>query len=594
MVNITEADREEASSDSSEEADILDLKDDESWEDQEPDLEKIEVTCLGCSQIFPDAQSMLPHCRDTHNIDIVKVQKTLRLDFLEMIKMVNFVRAEGRAVGRWPPDLSSKAVFQSEHWLMPQLEDDALLYSLHDIIGEDLDDEISGVTFGVGQTEVAQAPQRAHNLSRDPRADDPTQRIAEMEQRVETAKKDLENHKHSLASDNQLHGPLENDLTREDTALEARISPQEIDAFDTKIGLNRNASIVNGDADSSYFASYSGHDIHETMLKDTVRTDAYRDFIYENKDLFKNKTVLDVGCGTGILSMFCARAGAKRVIAVDNSEIINFARENVYRNGMGEIITCLRGKIEEVILPAKTVDIIVSEWMGYCLLYEAMLDSVLWARDHYLAHWGLMVPSHCTLRIAPMADPEYVDDHIHHWKNVYGFDMSSMCKDIYKDVVIKEVQDVAVPAESSPFLQLCLRTTKKEELIFASKAFSCTLKADMETLDGFVIWFDTYFVQSPYFRGPAVGKAEEYIRHGGQSIAFTTGPHGKRTHWQQGCLLIDCKGKPQENLKKGQTVSGTIGYEKREDDNRALDIKVEWQADDGQGKMKGKQLWSMR
>ena len=80
-------------------------------------------------------------------------------------------------------------------------------------------------------------------------------------------------------------------------------------------------------------------DIHETMLKDTIRTDAYRDFIYENKDLFHNKTVLDVGCGTGILSMFCAQAGAKRVIAVDNSDIINIARENIFKNGMGEIIT---------------------------------------------------------------------------------------------------------------------------------------------------------------------------------------------------------------------------------------------------------------
>ena len=75
------------------------------------------------------------------------------------------------------------------------------------------------------------------------------------------------------------------------------------------------------------------------MLKDTVRTESYRDFIYENKHLFEGKTVLDVGCGTGILSMFCARAGAAKVIAVDNSDIINFARENVYRNGMGETIS---------------------------------------------------------------------------------------------------------------------------------------------------------------------------------------------------------------------------------------------------------------
>ena len=77
MVSTLDADREAASSDSSEEADILDLADDEGWEDQEPDVEKIEVLCLGCPETFPNAQSMLPHCRDTHNIDIVNVQKTL-------------------------------------------------------------------------------------------------------------------------------------------------------------------------------------------------------------------------------------------------------------------------------------------------------------------------------------------------------------------------------------------------------------------------------------------------------------------------------------------------------------------------------------
>lgn len=74
------------------------------------------------------------------------------------------------------------------------------------------------------------------------------------------------------------------------------------------------------------------------MLKDSIRTYAYRDFIYDNKHLFKDKVVLDVGCGTGILSMFCAQAGASKVIAVDNSEIINKARENVHENGFGHII----------------------------------------------------------------------------------------------------------------------------------------------------------------------------------------------------------------------------------------------------------------
>ena len=146
------------------------------------------------------------------------------------------------------------------------------------------------------------------------------------------------------------------------------------------------------------------------MLKDAVRTDAYRDFVYDNKHLFQGKVVLDVGCGTGILSMFCAKAGAKKVIAVDNSEIMSKARQNIFENGLDYVITwvylqlgpsirgltcsrCVKGKIEDVILPMKSVDIIISEWMGYCLLYEAMLDSIIWARDRYLAPDGLSTSS---------------------------------------------------------------------------------------------------------------------------------------------------------------------------------------------------------
>lgn len=52
------------------------------------------------------------------------------------------------------------------------------------------------------------------------------------------------------------------------------------------------------------------------MLKDTVRTKTYQNVIYQNSFLFKNKVVLDVGAGTGILSLFCAKAGAKHVYAV--------------------------------------------------------------------------------------------------------------------------------------------------------------------------------------------------------------------------------------------------------------------------------------
>ena len=57
------------------------------------------------------------------------------------------------------------------------------------------------------------------------------------------------------------------------------------------------------------------------MLKDTVRTRSYQRAIEENPNDFKDKIVLDIGCGTGILSIFAARAGAKHVYAIENAEI---------------------------------------------------------------------------------------------------------------------------------------------------------------------------------------------------------------------------------------------------------------------------------
>ena len=75
------------------------------------------------------------------------------------------------------------------------------------------------------------------------------------------------------------------------------------------------------------------------MLADKIRTDGYRDFVYEHKHLFAGKVVLDVGCGTGILSMFCAKAGAKHVYAVDNSDIIQKAKKIIKTNGFAKHIT---------------------------------------------------------------------------------------------------------------------------------------------------------------------------------------------------------------------------------------------------------------
>ncbi|KAF6079101.1 PRMT1 isoform 7 [Pan troglodytes] len=133
-----------------------------------------------------------------------------------------------------------------------------------------------------------------------------------------------------------------------------------------------------------YFDSYAHFGIHEEMLKDEVRTLTYRNSMFHNRHLFKDKVVLDVGSGTGILCMFAAKAGARKVIGIECSSISDYAVKIVKANKLDHVVTIIKGKVEEVELPVEKVDIIISEWMGYCLFYESMLNTVLYARDKWL------------------------------------------------------------------------------------------------------------------------------------------------------------------------------------------------------------------
>jgi protein arginine N-methyltransferase 1 len=63
--------------------------------------------------------------------------------------------------------------------------------------------------------------------------------------------------------------------------------------------------------------------------------------------------------------------------------------------------------VEEITLPVEKVDIIISEWMGYFLLYESMFDSVIYARDKWLAPGGMLMPNRAKMYIAALDDEAY-------------------------------------------------------------------------------------------------------------------------------------------------------------------------------------------
>uniref|UniRef100_A0A8K9XFP1 Uncharacterized protein n=1 Tax=Oncorhynchus mykiss TaxID=8022 RepID=A0A8K9XFP1_ONCMY len=128
------------------------------------------------------------------------------------------------------------------------------------------------------------------------------------------------------------------------------------------------------DEDEAYFSSYGHYSILEDMFK-VLRTESYRDFMYLKPEVFK--------------------------VSKD-----------------------LGGLIEEVKLPLEMVDIIISEWMGYFLLFESML----YARDLYLAEGGSVYPERCTISLAAVGDTEKHQGRIAFWDDIYGFKMACMKK----------------------------------------------------------------------------------------------------------------------------------------------------------------------
>jgi ribosomal protein L11 methylase PrmA len=75
---------------------------------------------------------------------------------------------------------------------------------------------------------------------------------------------------------------------------------------------------------------------------------------------------MDVGCGTGILSMIAAKAGAKHIYAIEMSDMADKDVSIIATNDLTDKITVIKQRIEEVTI-VKEVDNIVSDWMGYCL-----------------------------------------------------------------------------------------------------------------------------------------------------------------------------------------------------------------------------------
>ncbi|CAL1537789.1 unnamed protein product [Lymnaea stagnalis] len=306
---------------------------------------------------------------------------------------------------------------------------------------------------------------------------------------------------------------------------------------------------------------YADIRIHEEMLNDKVRTMAYRRALQENRIRLKGSTVLDVGAGTGILSHFAVQAGAAKVFAVEASSMASFAQQIVMENGRSSSITVLHSKIETAEIPEK-VDVIVSEWMGYNLLYESMLSSVIVARDRFLKPGGEMFPCSASLFLAPISDDSF-QERVQSWrsfKDLYDVSMESLVS-LTQDALTVRVDSKQLDVESvlANAFQLCrfdlkTMTWQEAQQVKAEFNFKCY---GQNLMHGFATWFTVSFPGS---------------------VTLDTSPYALPTHWGQTVMYL----KTPIAVKQDSEIKGVYYMHPSKENHRFWDIELEFQFNQGQ------------
>lgn len=252
-----------------------------------------------------------------------------------------------------------------------------------------------------------------------------------------------------------------------------------------------------------FVQSYRDASIHQMMLEDAIRTSSYERAIAAT---CADQRVLDFGAGTGVLSIFAARYGALQVDAVERSSFVHHARRIAQDSGFEQIR--FHHTDHAGLQLDHRVNVLVSEWMGHFLFYEAMLEPLIAVRNRFLEQGGIMIPSHVRLHAALLHDDAFFEEHSFFRGNPYGIDFSSIA-----DQPLRQSRCVRVEPRQVAQVEFDLGTLdmKTVESMPATLQGSCRVdRAAMAY--GVVAWFSCEL-------SPGVG--------------FGTGPHDPPTHWDQ-------------------------------------------------------------
>ncbi|KAG5180980.1 putative histonearginine methyltransferase [Tribonema minus] len=326
------------------------------------------------------------------------------------------------------------------------------------------------------------------------------------------------------------------------------------------MAMFRAAAEGDGAANNPFSQYYQQITHQQNMLQDAVRTGTYQRAIVGNSADFRGKVVLDVGTGTGILAFFAAQAGARKVYAVEASDMADVARKLVESNGMQAVIEVVKGKLEDITLPEK-VDIIVSEPIGFLLVHERMLETYIVARDKFLKPGGAMYPTAGTIVVTPITCDALYQEQLAKaafWSTAdfYGVNVSSLWEQAVREHFSQAIvgymhrnmmisQDVAT--HTVDFATVTDKGLTAFEVPFR---FTVSVTAIMH---GIGAWFDLSFKGSQ------------------DHVVLSTSPDCPGTHWYQCRLMFS---QPLA-VNATQVVCGVLKFQANDKFSYCIDMEAE-------------------
>jgi protein arginine N-methyltransferase 1 len=136
--------------------------------------------------------------------------------------------------------------------------------------------------------------------------------------------------------------------------------------------------------------AFADVEVHARMLADVRRAERFGAAIAQ---ACRGRRVVEVGTGTGVLAVLAARAGARRVVAIEETPVAGIAREVVRRSGVAKVVTVVDGPARDAALaPAERGEVLVAELLGGDPLDEGILDAVADARERLLVAGARTIP----------------------------------------------------------------------------------------------------------------------------------------------------------------------------------------------------------